>query len=78
VSSELYVSSKYFNAEKKAIDPVATSLQAPATDTPKVIGQRAAKANRLFVVTNVATEKLRVYERCLPAEGCVNRMISRN
>lgn len=72
---ELYVSSKYFNAERKAVDPVATSLQAPATNTPKVIGQKPAKTNRLFVVTNVATEKLRVYERCLPEEGCVNRMI---
>jgi hypothetical protein len=72
---ELYVSSKYFNAERKAIDPVATSIQAPAADTPKVIGQKPAKTNRLFVVTNVATEKLRVYERCLPEEGCVNRMI---
>jgi hypothetical protein len=72
---EIYVSSKYFNSEPKAIDPVATSIQAPAEKTPKVIGQRPAKANRLFVVTNVATEKLRVYERCLPDEGCVNRMI---
>ncbi len=72
---ELYVSSKYFNAEPKAIDPVATSLQAPATQTPQVIGQKPAKSNRLFVVTNIATEKLRVYERCLPDEGCVNRMI---
>jgi hypothetical protein len=26
-------------------------------------------------VTNIATERLRVYERCLPGEGCVNRMI---
>lgn len=72
---DLYVSSKYFNAQPIDVDPVATSLQAPATNTPNVSGQRPARSNRLFVVTNVATEKLRVYERCLPEEGCVNRMI---
>lgn len=72
---ELFVSSKYFNAEPKKVDPVATSIQAPAQDTPTVLGQKPAKTNRLFVVTNIATEKLRVYERCLPGEGCVNRMI---
>jgi hypothetical protein len=34
-----------------------------------------AVANKLFVVTNVATEKVRVYRQCEPSEGCVNKMI---
>lgn len=76
-NDELYISSKYFNAEPVKIDPVATSLQAPnAPVEPKLKGQTVQpRANRLFVVTNIATEKIRVYERCLPNEGCINRMI---
>lgn len=40
----------------------------------KLEGDQAA-ASKLFVVTNIATEKVRVYQRCEPTEGCVNKMI---
>ncbi len=76
-AGELFVSSRFFNLEPIKIDPVATSLQAPDRPVePKLKDQaQQPKANRLFVVTNIATEKIRVYERCLPTDGCVNRMI---
>ncbi len=41
---------------------------------PKLSGDRASAA-RFFVVTNVATEKVRIYQRCAEGEGCVNRMV---
>lgn len=34
-----------------------------------------ATASKIFIVTNIATEKTRVYQRCEPWEGCVNKML---
>lgn len=31
--------------------------------------------SKVFVVTNIATEKVRVYKRCAPGEGCANKVI---
>lgn len=31
--------------------------------------------SEVFVVTNIATEKVRVYKRCAPGEGCLNKVI---
>lgn len=35
----------------------------------------SSSGSRLFVVQNVATERMRVYERCTSAPGCANRLI---
>lgn len=70
-----YIAQRFVNSSRVAVDPAATSaLIAPETSA-RVQGQKPIQSNRLFIVTNIATERLRVYQRCLPGEGCVNRMI---
>ncbi len=72
----LFISGKFLNSKPKDVSAAAVNtLVSAEAKTPKVEGQKQAQANRLYVVTNIATEKLRVYERCLPNEGCVSRMI---
>ncbi len=72
----LYISNKYLNSKPTAALAAAVNTLVPASaKTPRLEGQRQAQANRLYVITNIATEKLRVYERCLPGDGCVSRMI---
>lgn len=70
----LYTSLKHLSSQRVQVDPAATTSIPTSPGTAPA--QPAAPANRLFVVTNVATEKLRVYQRCLPTEGCVNRMLA--
>jgi hypothetical protein len=43
--------------------------------TPAAETSPAGQADGLFVVQNLATEKLRVYRRCHAGEGCANKMI---
>lgn len=71
----LYIASRFLNSEPVKVDEAATSGLIPAAEGPRVDGQKPIQTNRLFIVTNIATERLRVYQRCLAGEGCVNRMI---
>lgn len=74
-SETLYIAKRFLSQTKLAVDPSATSGLIAAEAAPAASGQRPVQLQRLFVVTNIATEKLRVYQRCAPGEGCVNRMI---
>ncbi len=40
-----------------------------------VVAKENLEAQKIFVVTNVATEKVRVYKRCEATENCVNKLI---
>jgi hypothetical protein len=74
---KLYTSLQHLSSQRVQVDPAATTSIPAAPGAPaQASAQPAAPANRLFVITNVATEKLRVYQRCLPTEGCVNRMLA--
>lgn len=42
---------------------------------PRKLEPQDERASKIFIVTNIATEKVRVYLRCEPNEGCVNKMI---
>lgn len=79
LGTNVYLSSRFLNESPKAIDPAATNLNSAATaaPAPTLSGTATPPVNsgRLFVITNIATEKLRVYQRCLPSEKCVNRLI---
>lgn len=44
-------------------------------DKPAMINNKPVVANKYFIVTNIATEKVRVYQRCEPTESCVNKLI---
>lgn len=70
-----YISQRFVSATPVDVEAVATSALLKAAPGPAVSGQKPVRTNRLFIVTNIATERLRVYERCLPSEGCVNRMV---
>lgn len=74
-SQALYVAKDYVSKTPVAIDAAATSALIATAPGPKVQGQKPIQTSRLFIVTNIATERMRVYQRCLPNEGCVNRMI---
>lgn len=75
-SMEVYIAQRFVNSAKLDVDAMATSGSiAAGAAAPRVQGQRPIQTNRLFIVTNIATERLRVYQRCNPGEGCVNRMI---
>ena len=43
--------------------------------TAVVVGKENIEAQKIFVVTNIATEKVRVYKRCEASENCVNKII---
>lgn len=43
--------------------------------SPRKLTQNEAAPLKYFVVQNIATERLRVYRRCQPSEGCTNRMV---
>lgn len=76
IGANVYISVKYLNEAPIKLDPSATGMVVPAgSKTPALTGGRVAQSNRLFVVTNIATEKLRVYERCSAGQNCTNRMI---
>ncbi len=74
-SQTLYVAKRFLNDTAVKVDPAASSSAIAPGAGPVVAGQKPVQSNRLFIVTNIATERLRVYQRCLPNEGCVNRMI---
>lgn len=42
---------------------------------PQAVQAPAVQANKYFIVTNIASEKVRVYRTCEKNEGCVNKMI---
>lgn len=44
-------------------------------ETPTQRSEERQNASKYFVVTNIATEKIRVYRRCEAGEGCVNKMV---
>ena len=74
-SATLYIAKRFLNDKPVAIDPAATSAAIAPSAGPVVAGQKPIQSGRLFIVTNIASERMRVYQRCLPNEGCVNRMI---
>ncbi len=43
--------------------------------TAVAVAKESADAQKIFVVTNIATEKVRVYRHCEASENCVNKMI---
>ncbi len=44
--------------------------------TPRVLSLTEEAAQGIFMVQNIATEKARIYRRCKPDEGCVNRLLA--
>jgi hypothetical protein len=74
-SLTLYVARDYVSSTPIPVDAAATSALITSAPGPQASGQKPIQTSRLFIVTNIATERLRVYQRCLPGEGCVNRMI---
>lgn len=43
--------------------------------TAVVVAKENLDAQKIFVVTNIATEKVRVYKRCEATENCVNKLM---
>ncbi len=44
--------------------------------TPRVLSKDEEAAQDVFMVQNIATEKARIYKRCKPDEGCINRLLA--
>lgn len=56
--------------------PEDTDPPKPVFIPAKYISKKAVSKNdRFFVVENIATERLRVYERCTTAPGCAHRLV---
>lgn len=54
---------------------VVVYISADYLNATPVAVERGSGANGLMIVTNIATEKARVYRKCEPEEGCVNKLI---
>lgn len=74
-TKNFYVAKRFVSETPVTADPAVTSVAIPPAPAPSVAGQKTVQPSRLFIVTNIATERLRIYQRCLPTERCVNRMI---
>lgn len=74
-AADVYVAQKFLNATVLDVDALATSAMLKAEPGPRVVDAKPIVTNRVFIVTNLATDVIRVYQRCMPTEGCVNRMI---
>jgi hypothetical protein len=68
----LYTSAKYLDETPMKSD---ASIALPGGSTTTPTGAKAPSTAKLFVITNIATEKVRVYQRCEPSESCVNKLL---
>lgn len=56
--------------------PGATSKPVtPKPVTPKPVTPKVVPPSTYFVIQNIATEKTRIYERCVDAPGCPHRLV---